>query len=120
MIDPENPQSIAFLRNAAKGVRKYEGSIVVVSHSVVDFLDPKVRMYGEALLDLATYKIIMGTDGKNLQETKDLYNLTEAEEELVASKQRGKALMLIGSKRLSINFDIPEYKFEYMGTSGGR
>ena len=120
MIDPENPQSIAFLRNAAKGVRKSEGSIVVVSHSVVDFLDPKVRMYGEALLDLATYKIIMGTDGKNLQETKDLYNLTEAEEELVAAKKRGTALLLIGSKRLSINFDIPEYKFEYMGASGGR
>ena len=120
MIDPENPQSIAFLRNAAKGVRKYEGSIVVVSHSVVDFLDPKVKMYGQALLDLATYKIIMGTDGKNLQETKNLYNLTEAEEELIAEKQRGKALMLIGSKRLSINFEIPEYKFSYMGEAGGR
>lgn len=120
MIDPENPQSIAFLRNAAKGVRKYEGSIVVVSHSVVDFLDPKVKMYGQALLDLATYKIIMGTDGKNLQETKELYNLTEAEEELIASKQRGKALMLIGSKRMSVNFEIPEYKFAYMGTAGGR
>jgi hypothetical protein len=77
-------------------------------------------MYGQALLDLATYKIIMGTDGKNLQETKNLYNLTEAEEELIAEKQRGKALMLIGSKRLSINFEIPEYKFSYMGEAGGR
>lgn len=120
MIDPENPQSIAFLRNAAKGVRKSEGSIVVASHSVVDFLDPKVKMYGQALLDLATYKIIMGTDGKNLQETKDLYNLTEAEEELIAAKKRGTALMFIGSKRLSVDFEIPEYKFEYMGTAGGR
>lgn len=120
MIDPENPQSIAFLRNAAKGARKYEGSIVVASHSVVDFLDPKVKMYGQALLDLATYKIIMGTDGKNLIETRDLYNLTEAEEALIASKKRGKALMMIGSKRLAIDFEIPEYKFDYIGTAGGR
>lgn len=120
MMDPENPQSSAFLRNAAKGIRKFEGSIVVVSHSVVDFLDSKVKMYGQALLDLATYKIIMGTDGKNLQETKDLYNLTEAEEELIASKQRGKALMIIGSKRLKIDFDIPDYKFKYFGKAGGR
>lgn len=120
MMDPENPQSSAFLRNAAKGIRKFEGSIVVVSHSVVDFLDSKVKMYGQALLDLATYKIIMGTDGKNLQETKDLYNLTEAEEELIASKQRGKALMIIGSKRLKIDFEIPDYKFKYFGKAGGR
>lgn len=120
MIDPDVPQSLVFLRNAAKGVRKYEGGIAVISHSVVDFLDPKIKMYGQPLLDLATFKIIMGTDGQNLEETKNLYNLTDAEEDLVMSKKRGAALMIIGSKRLQIQFDIPEYKFEYMGTAGGR
>ena len=120
MIDPDVPQSLVFLRNAAKGVRKYEGGIAVISHSVVDFLDPKIKMYGQALLDLATFKIIMGTDGQNLEETKKLYNLTDAEEELILSKRRGSALMIIGAKRFNINFDIPEYKFKYMGTAGGR
>ena len=38
MIDPKVPQSLVFLRNAAKGVRKYEGGIAIISHSVVDFL----------------------------------------------------------------------------------
>ena len=120
MIDPDVPQSLVFLRNASKGVRKYEGGIAVVSHSVVDFLDPKIKMYGQPLLDLATFKIIMGTDGQNLEETKNLYNLTDAEEDLIMSKKRGAALMIIGSKRLQIQFDIPEYKFKYMGTAGGR
>ncbi|PKM52460.1 MAG: hypothetical protein CVV02_01525 [Firmicutes bacterium HGW-Firmicutes-7] len=120
MIDPKVPQSLVFLRNAAKGIRKYEGGIAILSHSVVDFLAPEIKMYGQALLDLACFKIIMGTDGKNLKETKDLYNLTEAEEELVASKKRGAALMIIGSKRLQIQFEIPEYKFNYMGRAGGR
>lgn len=120
MIDPKIPQSLAFLRNAAKGVRKYEGGIAIISHSVVDFLDPAIKMYGQPLLDLATFKIIMGTDGQNLEETRKLYNLTDAEEELVASKKRGAALMIIGSKRLQIQFEIPEYKFKYMGTAGGR
>ncbi len=120
MIDPKVPQSLVFLRNAAKGVRKYEGGIAVISHSVVDFLDPQIKMYGQALLDLATFKIIMGTDGQNLEETKNLYNLTDAEEDLIMSKKRGAALMIIGSKRLQIQFDIPEYKFKYMGTAGGR
>lgn len=120
MIDPKVPQSLVFLRNAAKGVRKYEGGLAIISHSVVDFLAPEIKMYGQALLDLACFKIIMGTDGKNLEETKNLYNLTEAEEELVASKKRGAALMIIGSKRLQIQFEIPDYKFNYMGRAGGR
>ena len=59
-------------------------------------------------------------DGKNLQETKDLYNLTDAEQELLESKRRGHALFIIGSKRLHVNFEIPAYKFSYMGKAGGR
>lgn len=62
----------------------------------------------------------MGTDGQNLQETKALYHLTEAEEELLGSKKREHALLMIGSKRMHAHFEIPEYKFAYMGTAGGR
>lgn len=62
----------------------------------------------------------MGADGRNLQETKDLYNLTDAEEELLVIKKRGNALVMIGSKRPHIVFEIPEYKFEYTGKGWGK
>lgn len=120
MIDPNVPQSLVFLRNVEKRSRKYEAGIAIISHSVVDFLDPQIKMYGQALLDIPCFKILMGCDGKNLIETKELYNLTDAEEELLASKKRGNALVMIGSKRLHVIFEISEYKFEYMGTAGGR
>lgn len=120
MIDKNNPQSLAFLRNVSKGARKYEGAIAVISHSVVDFLDDEIKAYGQPLLDLATFKIIMGTDGQNLQETTKLYDLTEAEEDLIMSKKRGSALMMIGSKKLQVQFEIPDYKFNFMGKAGGR
>lgn len=80
----------------AKRARKYEAGIAIISHSMVDFLDESVRMYGQALLDIPCFKILMGCDGKNLQETKELYNLTEAEEELLASKKRRNAIVMIG------------------------
>lgn len=48
--------------------------------------------FKEALLDIPCIKILMGTDGKNLAETKELYNLTEAEEEILAAKRRKIAL----------------------------
>ncbi|MFT9495904.1 VirB4 family type IV secretion system protein [Anaerosolibacter sp.] len=120
MIDPNVPQSLVFLRNVEKRARKYEAGIAIISHSVVDFLDPKIKMYGQALLDIPCFKILMGCDGKNLIETKELYNLTDAEEQLLSQKKRGNALVMIGSKRLHVNFEIPEYKFKFMGTAGGR
>ena len=120
MIDPDVPQSLVFLRNVAKRDRKYEAGLIIISHSVVDFLDPKVKMYGQALLDTPCYKILFGTDGKNLEETSKLYNLTEAERELLESKRRGHALFMIGSKRLHVNFEIPDYKWAYFGKAGGR
>ena len=120
LIDPKVPQSLIFLRNVEKRARKYEAGVVIISHSVVDFLDPAIKLYGQALLDIPCMKILMGTDGKNLMETKELFNLTDAEIELLASKKRGNALLMIGSKRLHVVFEIPEYKFEYMGTAGGR
>ncbi len=120
MIDPHVPQSLMFLRNVEKRSRKYESGLVIISHSVVDFLSPEIKMYGQALLDIPCIKLLMGCDGKNLQETKELYNLTDAETELLEAKKRGHALFVIGSKRLHINFEIPAYKFAYMGTAGGR
>lgn len=53
-------------------------------------------------------------------ELKELYNLTDAEESLLAQKKRGSALLMVGSKRLRVDFEIPKYKFKYMGKAGGR
>jgi hypothetical protein len=120
MIDDRVPQSLIFLRNAMKRARKYEAGIIVASHGVVDFLDPKIKRYGQALLDQPCFKIMLGTDGANLKETKDLYNLTEAEVEVLESKIRGKGLFLIGSNRLNVNIEISDYKLPYFGDKGGR
>lgn len=120
MIDQKVPQSLVYLRNVMKRARKYEAALGIISHSLVDFLHESIKQYGQALLDIPCYKILMGTDGKNLKETADLYDLTEAEQELLLSRKRGHALFMAGAKRLHIQFDIPEYKFNYMGKGGGR
>lgn len=118
MIDTRVPQSLVFLRNCAKRARKYESGLMIISHSVVDFLDPSIKMYGQALLDIPCYKILFGTDGKNLQELCELYNLTEAEKELLFAKKRGVALFCCGAKRMSVKFDL-QHKLKYI-SGGGR
>ena len=120
LIDPEVPQTLIFLRNVAKRCRKYEGSLVIISHSIVDFLDSSVKMYGQAILDMATYKILMGTDGQNLEESTELFKLSEAQAEFLYKKKRGLALFIIGSNRIFVRFDIFPIEFEYFGKGGGR
>ncbi|MDR2888713.1 MAG: DUF87 domain-containing protein [Lachnospiraceae bacterium] len=120
MIDPKVPQSLVYLRNVMKRARKYEAALGIISHGLVDFLHESIRQYGQALLDIPSFKLLMGTDGKNLKETADLFDLTEAEQEVLLMRKRGHALFMAGAKRLHINFDIPEYKFRYLGSAGGR
>ena len=100
LVDPNVPQSLIFLRNVAKRARKYEAGSIITSHNVVDFLDPSVKLYGQALMDIPAYKILMGTDGKNLSETAELYSLTEVEQDHLFNKKRGYALLFAGAKRM--------------------
>lgn len=120
MIDKHTPQSLIYLRNIEKRSRKYESFIAVISHSVVDFLADEVKQYGQALMDIPTYKIIFGADGKNLEETKSLYNLTASEEELLLRKKRGNALFMCGSKKMKITFDLSPEEIAFFGKAGGR
>ena len=51
----------------------------MISHSAVDFLATEIKMHGQALLDIPSIKLLTGCDGKYLQETQELYNLTDRE-----------------------------------------
>lgn len=120
MVDPEVPQSLIFLRNISKRIRKYEGGLIVISHALVDFLDPEVKRHGQAIMDNSCFKFLMGTDGQNLEESKKLFKLTEKEVALLLSKQRGKGILFAGSNRISLKIEIPEEFLHIMGSAGGR
>ena len=120
MVDPKVPQSLMFLRNVSKRIRKYEGGLGVISHSVVDFLHEEIRRYGQALMDNPTYKFMMGTDGKNLEELAKLYYLTEAEQELLNAKRRGHVLLTVGSKRVHSIVKLEPHEIKNFGKGGGR
>lgn len=120
MLDPAIPQTAMYLRNMAKRVRKYEGMLAVVTQSVVDFLHPDIRLYGQAILDNATYKFLFSADGRNLQDTAEVFQLTTAEQNILLAGERGKALCLIGRQHVHVDFDLPDYKLELMGRGGGR
>ena len=120
LIDPKVLQTIVFLRNVSKRCRKYEGSLVIISHSIIDFLADSVRMYGQAILDMATYKIVMGTDGVNLEDTKEIFKLTEAQADFLYKKKRNMGIFIIGSNRVFANFLVKDKELKIFGRGGGR
>lgn len=119
-VDPEYPDMMKYNRNISKRLRKYEGGLAFITHSAVDVLDEKVKLYGQALLDNSCFKFLMGTDGKNLKETAQLFDLTDKEIELLAEKTRGKGIMMAGNTRLELNVDVAEEFLEIFGSGGGR
>jgi type IV secretory pathway VirB4 component len=120
VVDPEVPQALQFLRNVSKRIRKYEGGLAVITHSVIDFLDPAVRRHGQALLDNPCFKFFMGADGKNLEELTSLMNLTEAEQEMLAKKKRGHGLLIAGSKRIHATVQLADHELQLFGRGGGK
>lgn len=120
MFDPELPAAANSLKNIALRIRKYEGYLWLAFHSLQELLDDKVRIHGQPILDAAAYKILFGTDGRNLADTVSLFQLTPAEEKVLSARQRGKALALIGAQHLKVVFDLPAYKLKLMGQGGGR
>ena len=112
LVDPEVPQTIQFLRSVAKRARKYNTGLMVITQSIVDFLDPAVKRFGQALLDNACYKMLMGADGQNLEEISKQYNLTLAEQDVLASKLQRHGILIAGNKRVHAVVNVPQFELD--------
>ncbi|MCC8027686.1 MAG: ATP-binding protein [Clostridium sp.] len=119
-VDPDYPDLMKFLRNISKRARKYEGGLMFITHSCVDVLDESVKRYGQAIIDNACYKFIMGCDGKNLKDTQSLFNLSDREVAILASKNRGQGVFMCGGVRLNMTIDVKDEFLEMFGSAGGR
>ncbi|EGD51623.1 type IV secretory pathway VirB4 components-like protein [Thermoanaerobacter ethanolicus JW 200] len=118
LVDPQTPQAIAFLRDTSKRIRKYNGSLIVISQNVIDFLAPEVQRYGQALLDNPTYKLLLAQGEKDLEAITALMNLSEAEHDLLANAKRGEGLFVAGTQRIHIKIEAAHHEMQYL-TGGG-
>lgn len=119
-VDKDFPELMKYMRNISKRDRKYEGGLWFITHSVTDVLDPAVKLYGQAIIDNSCYKFLMGCDGKNLEETKELFNLSDREVGILTSKNRGEGVLIAGSTRVNLEVDVMDEFMEILGSSGGR
>lgn len=118
MIDQRVPTALIHMCNMAKRGRKYNVSIMTISHSVVDFLAPAIKQYGQELIGTSCYKLMFGCEGQNLMELSNLYELKEAEKDFLLGAEQGYALAQFGSKRVIIHFKVGEYKARRISGGG--
>ncbi|WP_054029112.1 VirB4 family type IV secretion system protein [Bacillus sp. FJAT-28004] len=119
-VDPDNPETLKFTRNASKRIRKYEGGLWVITHDMNDFMDPAVRRYGQSLLSNPTYKIIMGQGEQEIKSLTELMHLSEKEIETLMAGNRGEALFFAGSKRVHASIEVSNEELALFGKGGGR
>lgn len=120
LVDPETPQALQFLRNTSKRIRKYEGGLMVITHNMVDFMDPAVQRYGQALIDNPVYKLIMGQGDKDIEALSKLMNLSEREIQTLAEGKRGEALFVAGNRRIHVQIEVSPFELAMFGKAGGR
>lgn len=112
LVDPNIPQTLEYVRYISKMARKHNSSIVVVTQSIEDFLNEKIRLYGQSLLTNSTYKLFFKTDGKDLKDIVTTFKLTEQEEKLILNANVGECLFMSGIRKLYIMFKLFEYELE--------
>lgn len=112
LVDPNITQTLEYVRYISKMARKHNSSIVVVTQSIEDFLNEKIRLYGQSLLTNSTYKLFFKTDGKDLKDIVTTFKLTEQEEKMILNANVGECLFMAGIRKLYIMFRLFEYELE--------
>lgn len=112
LIDPNIPQTLEYLRNISKRARKYNSSIIVISQSLEDWLNEKIRLYGQSLLANSTYKMFFKMDGQDLRDVVKTFGLTKKEENLIYNAKKGECLLTAGTRKIFATLKIPLQELE--------
>ena len=112
LIDPNIPQTLEYLKNISKRARKYNASIIVITQSIEDFLNEKIRLYGQSLFTNSTYKLFFKLDGQDLKDVQETFKLTDKETQLIYNAKIGEALFTAGIRKIFINMQIDKIEKE--------
>ena len=114
LVDPNIPQTLEYLKYISKMARKHNSSICVITQSIEDILNEKIRLYGQSLLTNSTYKMFFKCDGKDLKDITTIFKLTEQEEKMILNANVGECLFMAGIRKIYIMFKLFQYELEMM------
>jgi len=103
LLDPNSPETLQFLVEMAKRIRKYMGSMWIITQNVNDFFQGRLEESGKAVLGNASFKLLFKQAETDIPRILSLYTLTEKEQELLSILPIGRAIMIAGDNHLYVN-----------------
>ncbi|MBI3273537.1 MAG: hypothetical protein HYZ69_00160 [Candidatus Colwellbacteria bacterium] len=95
-------ESAAFLLSIAKRARKYYLGLTTITQDVADFTKSR---FGEPILTNSSLQMLFKQSPTNIDETKRVFGLTEAEKNLLLETNVGQGLFFAGTKHVSIQVE---------------
>ncbi|MFD0555655.1 hypothetical protein FB566_0865 [Stackebrandtia endophytica] len=107
------PAAAAYLSRLAKTVRKRHAGLMLVTQDAIDMLASDL---GHTVIANAATQILLRQAPQALDQVVDAFNLTGAERHLVATAQRGEALLLSGETHVAFRSVASENEHDWCVT----
>ncbi len=114
LIDAQAPEALKFMKSLSKRIRKYGGSLMVVTQNVIDFLADAVRGDGEQVLTNAAFTLLLRQGGKDLEALTALFSLSDAEQDKLTNARTGEGLLIAGNQRVWVTIDTAPHETAMM------
>ncbi len=108
-IDEKHQVALDFMHQLAKRIRKYNGSLIVITQNIKDFVgSPEIERKSSAIINVSQYSLIFNLPPNDMSDLIKLYEkagqINERESENIISLPRGSAFLIASpSKRTNIN-----------------
>ena len=102
-----------FLVRVAKTARKFNAGLSIISQNVKDFYERG----GEAIISNTSMQILLKQHPNEIKYVAEMFNLSESEQNLLRTAQRGEALIYAGENRTMVQVESNEYEHVLCTTS---
>lgn len=109
LLCEEMEQAAQRVSQIAKRIRKYLGGLVCSTQEVKDF-----SKYGAAILDQATYRILLPNDGEDLEKERTLFRLTDDTCIRLEKGLRGQGIIMAGNEKVWAEIEVLDYEKPYI------
>lgn len=120
-INPKVPIALEFMKNLAKRIRKYNGSLTITTQSIRDFtgFEGDTKALATAVINCCQYSTIFSLSQDDTNALIELYKasggLTQPEIEYITSAKIGEALMLVDKNtRIKMKFEMYDDELEFL------
>ena len=120
-IDPNLPVALDMMKNMAKRIRKYSGSLWVATQNIADFIgfDINTRTKASAVINNCQYTFLFGLKPDDINQVKEMYSkssvgaLTDEEVNYLTMAGQGDALLMVdASTRVSFHVSLKDIENE--------